>query len=207
MLSTEKIGDFLDRLSAREPTPGGGAAAALHAAQGAALVAMVARYSTGAKYADHADAIARCTERADALTARSLELADEDEAAFASVGAAYGLPRDTDAAKAVRKAAIARATAGAAVPPAEVVAVAREIVALAADLLPIGNRNVITDVAAGAEAARAAATTSRVNIEINLAGVEDPELRSRLETAATDVDALVEAADRVTARVREVIRR
>ena len=43
------IEDFLDRLAARMPAPGGGAVAALHAAQGAALLAMVARYSDGAK--------------------------------------------------------------------------------------------------------------------------------------------------------------
>ena len=46
-VSDEKIGDFLDRLGDRVPVPGGGAAAALQAAQGAALLAMVARYTTG----------------------------------------------------------------------------------------------------------------------------------------------------------------
>ena len=43
----EKIGDFLARLADRVPAPGGGATAALHAAQGAALLGMVARYSSG----------------------------------------------------------------------------------------------------------------------------------------------------------------
>ena len=46
-ISDEKIGDFLARLAARVPVPGGGAAAALHAAEGAALLGMVARYTTG----------------------------------------------------------------------------------------------------------------------------------------------------------------
>jgi len=40
----EKISDFLARLADRVPAPGGGAAAALHAAQAAALLGMVARY-------------------------------------------------------------------------------------------------------------------------------------------------------------------
>ncbi|WP_411142455.1 cyclodeaminase/cyclohydrolase family protein [Streptomyces sp. x-80] len=47
----EKISDFLARLADRLPAPGGGASAALHAAQAAALLGMVARYSTGEKYA------------------------------------------------------------------------------------------------------------------------------------------------------------
>lgn len=47
VLSTENIADDLERTASREPARGGGAAA-LHAAQGAqgaALIAMVARYS------------------------------------------------------------------------------------------------------------------------------------------------------------------
>ena len=39
----EKISDFLARLADRVPAPGGGTAAALHAAQAAALLGMVAR--------------------------------------------------------------------------------------------------------------------------------------------------------------------
>ena len=46
----QTITAFLDQLAARVPAPGGGATAALHAAQSAALLAMVARYSDGAKY-------------------------------------------------------------------------------------------------------------------------------------------------------------
>ena len=207
MLSTEKIGDYLARLSAKEPTPGGGAAAALHAAQGAALIAMVARYSTGEKYAEHADEIARITESADELVARSLECADADETAFGAMGDSYGLPRGTDEEKAARKGAISDAAAGAARPPMRVIAIARKIVDLAGELIPIGNRNLITDLAAAADAARAAAGTSRVNIEINRPSVKDSDMALRLSRSADDVDAVQTDADRVTEQVREVIRR
>ncbi|WP_067598107.1 cyclodeaminase/cyclohydrolase family protein [Nocardiopsis listeri] len=207
MLSTEKIGDYLARLSAKEPTPGGGAAAALHAAQGAALIAMVARYSTGEKYAEHADEIARITESADELVARSLECADADETAFGAMGDAYGLPRGTDEENAARKEAISDAAAGAARPPMRVIAIARKIVDLAGELIPIGNRNLITDLAAAADAARAAAGTSRVNIEINRPSVKDSDMALRLSRSADDVDAVQTDADRVTEQVREVIRR
>lgn len=207
MLSTEKIGDYLARLSAREPPPGGGAAAALHAAQGAALIAMVARYSTGEKYAEHSDEIARITESADELVARSLECADADETAFGAMGDAYGLPRGTDEEKAARKGAISDAAAGAARPPMRVIAIARKIVDLAGELIPIGNRNLITDLAAAADAARAAAGTSRVNIEINRPSVKDSGIALRLSRSADDVDAVQTDADRVTEQVREVIRR
>ena len=60
-MRTDTIETFLAQLAARVPAPGGGATAALHAAQAAALVAMVARYSDSAKFADHAGAIATIT--------------------------------------------------------------------------------------------------------------------------------------------------
>lgn len=201
-IQDQTVGGYLDRLAARLPAPGGGAAAALHAAQGAALLAMVARYSTGEKYAAHAPAIERITAESDALRSTALDLAAADAAAFSAVTDAYALPRATDEEKSARSAAIAAALKGAARPPADVVGVARGIVTLAEELLPLGNRNVVTDVAAATEAARAAATTARVNVEINLAGIKDPTTRADLTTAIADVDEIATRAAAVTDTVR-----
>uniref|UniRef100_UPI0024582BAF cyclodeaminase/cyclohydrolase family protein n=1 Tax=Nocardia farcinica TaxID=37329 RepID=UPI0024582BAF len=77
------------------PPPGGAPGAPLHAAQGAALVAMVARYTTRAKDAEHRPVIDRIIEAADAARARSLALAEADAAAFTAVGDAYKLPKGT----------------------------------------------------------------------------------------------------------------
>lgn len=204
-LCDETVSRFLERLAARVPAPGGGAAAALHAAQAAALLAMVARYSTGEKYAAHADVIARVTAVSDELRAAALQLAEDDANAFTAVTDAYALPRSTPEEKATRSAAITRALAGAAKPPAEVVSVAVRLVRLAEELLPVGNRNVITDIAAAAEATRAAATTARVNIEVNLGGVQNPVARGELTEALGRVDALCERTDQLTAAVRKEI--
>ncbi|GII53753.1 methenyltetrahydrofolate cyclohydrolase [Planotetraspora thailandica] len=201
----EKISDFLHRLADRVPAPGGGASAALHAAQAAALLGMVARYSTGAAYAAHERDIATIIAETDTLRAAALRLAEDDAAAFTAVTDAYKLPKDTDEAKAARSAAIAEALVGAARPPAEVIAVAQAAIGFAERLLPIGNRNVVTDVAAAAEAARAAATTARVNIEINLGGVRDDAFRAELTAEAAKVDDLAARAEQVTAAVRAEI--
>ncbi|MFJ2031458.1 cyclodeaminase/cyclohydrolase family protein [Streptosporangium sp. NPDC087985] len=203
----EKISDFLARLADRVPAPGGGASAALHAAQAAALLGMVARYSTGEKYAEHRPAIERIIGETDELRSSALRLAEDDAAAFTAVTDAYKLPKDTDAAGAARSAAIATALIGAGKPPAEVIAVARAVVELAEELLPIGNRNVITDIAAATEAARAAATTARVNVEINLGGIKDERARAELAAEAGKVDDIAGRAERVTAAVREEIGR
>ncbi len=201
----ETISGFLERLAARQPAPGGGASAALHAAQGAALLGMVARYTTGAKYAEHHEAIERIITATDELRAAALQLAQDDAAAFGAVAEAYRLPKGTDEEKAARSAAIAAALVGAAWPPSEVIGVAEQVVTAAEGLLPVGNRNVLSDVAAAVEAARAAATTARVNIEVNLGGVTDERARAELAEVAGEVDGIAARADRVTATVREEI--
>lgn len=165
------IGDYLGELAAKVPAPGGGAVAALHAAQGAALVAMVARYTTRAKDAEHRPVIDRIIEAADIARDRALALADADAAAFTAVGAAYKLPRETDDESARRSEAIEEALMEAARVPAAVVDEADGILILATELLPIGNTNVVTDIGAAGAAARAAAVTSQLNIEINLASL------------------------------------
>jgi formiminotetrahydrofolate cyclodeaminase len=201
------VGSFLAQLADRVPAPGGGASAALHAAQAAALVAMVARYSTGEKYAEHATAITRICQRADALRAGALDLAAEDAAAFRVVAAAYQLPRGDDGQKAARSDAIAAATVDAARPPARVLAVAGEIVGLAEELGPIGNRNVISDVAAAAAALRAAAVTAQVNVEVNAAGLADAPTRGSLLATASEADDIARRADDVVRAVRGMVLR
>ena len=108
----ETITAFLDQLAARVPAPGGGATAALHAAQSAALLAMVARYSDAAKY--DADLMSHVITEADGIRNDALTLAERDAAAFGAVAGAYTLPKDTDEEKQARSAAIAEALAEAA---------------------------------------------------------------------------------------------
>ncbi|WP_432009997.1 cyclodeaminase/cyclohydrolase family protein [Streptomyces cucumeris] len=199
------IDDFLTRLAARVPAPGGGAVAALHAAQAAALVGRVARHSTGEGYAGHRDTLAWVATEADRLREDALRLAQADTAAFTAVAEAHELPQDTEEARAARAVGIARALAAAATPPAEVIGVAQVVVELAEELLPVANRTVIGDVAAAAEAARAAATTARVKVEINLGGVRDELVYGELTAAAARVPTLVARAERLTAAVREQI--
>lgn len=206
MIRSETVHEYLTRLASRQPTPGGGAAAALHAAQGAALVAMVARYTTGAKYEQHADFVERIISGAEALIVEALELADSDEQVFQAVLASYRLPSGSDELKAARAAAIENALADAARIPAELITVAGKVVNLAEELFDVANPAVISDIAAAADAARAAATTARVNIDINVVAVKDGPARARL---AAETDGLEEkvvlAADGLVKRVRERI--
>ena len=188
----ETIAEFLERLAARSSAPGGGAAAALGAAHAAALVAMAARFTDDVS----AGAVA---DQADRLRERAVRLADEDQAAFTAVSAAYALPRGTEAERERRTAAVRDALAGASEPPAGVVAVAAEVVALAERLLPTVNATLVADLAAAAEAAHAAASTGRLNVEANLRGRADHPLR----TGMPDVDDVLSRAHDLSESVRK----
>src|ERR1700734_4076324 len=110
----ETITVFLDQLAARVPAPGGGATAALHAAQAAALLAIVARYSTGGE-------MERITAEADELRRDALARADAGGGRWGGVAAGSAPPRGREEERQARSAAIAAGLAGAARPPAEVI--------------------------------------------------------------------------------------
>ena len=201
-MPADTISAFLEKLAARTPAPGGGAAAALQAAQAAALVAMVARYSDGPRSAGHSRLVASVLGEADQLRVECAALISADAAAFGSVAVAYTLPKDTTEQKAVRSAAIAAALIPATGPPAEVIVAAGRLLGLAEALRPIANHSVIGDLVAAVEAIRAAAATGRINIEANLPGITDAAARARYREVAAGVDDLVARADAVTADVR-----
>jgi methenyltetrahydrofolate cyclohydrolase len=203
----QTIDAFLTALSSRTAAPGGGATAALHAAQAAALLAMVARYSDGPKYAGDAEAIGSVLAEADRLRESCTDLITADTAAFGAVAAAYKLPRDSVELAGARSSAIAAALIGAAEPPAAVIAAGARLMELAETLHPIGNRNVITDVAAAAEAIRAAVATARINVEVNLGGITDETARARFAEVIDIVDGLETRAARVSAAVRAEVAR
>ena len=208
MISSETITNYLGRLASRQPTPGGGAAAALHAAQGAALVAMVARYTTGSKYEEHAGTVSRIISEADNLIVEALRLADADEHAFQGVIDAYKLPASSDAEREARATAIRDSLIQAAEPPALLIGLAGSVVQLASEIFDIANPNVISDVAAAADAARAAATTARVNIDINVVAIKDSGARAALAEQTNGIeDKVILAADSLVQRVRERILR
>jgi formiminotetrahydrofolate cyclodeaminase len=199
----ETIGSFLTRLAARSAAPGGGATGALHAAQAAALLAMAARFSDGPRY--DAETVGRVRAAADGLADEAAGLAAADEAAFEKVVTAYRLPKDTPQATAERSGAIADALAGAARPPADLMAASVRLVGLAEELLPVANKNVISDIGAAAAAISAAAVTAAVNIEANLTGITDTALKAELSVVAAQAHGVADRAGRLIVAVREEI--
>jgi formiminotetrahydrofolate cyclodeaminase len=168
------LGELLDRLGSADPSPGGGAAAALAGALGAALVQMTANLSIGRPRLADIEAQARGIEsRAGSLRRQLAELADADSEAFDKVSAAYKLPRHDDAQKAARTEAIQSALHIAAAVPMQTARMCADVLAVAEEAAPILNPAVISDVVVGALLAQAALEGAAINVEINLATMTD----------------------------------
>lgn len=194
------IDTYLDRLGARHPTPAGAAVAALNLAQGAALLEMVARFRL------EPDRAAGVIARAEDVREAALRLAGADAEAVDEVAAAYSLPRSTAAERGRRAAAIADALLAAAGPPAELVAVGTELVGLCERMAEVGSGALLADVAAAADAAAAALSISRTNVEADIAPRRGTAEAERLATALRSVDDLLCRAAKVRDEIRERLR-
>lgn len=190
------IRDLLSSLAARTPTPGGGSIAALNAAMGLALVSMAARFTSGKKYElVEAEATAVANE-CDRLRETATQLIDEDTAAYDVVTAAFGLPKNTDAEKAARTAAIQAGLAGAIAVPARTIEVSMRGLEIAASFATKSNKNLASDVLVGAGCLAAAVEGARANVRINAASMND----------TASAKAFLAAADAAYARAAELHR-
>lgn len=180
------LGAFLERLGAKSPTPGGGAAVCASGALAAGLAQMVVAYSLGKKaLAAHQPAL----ERAGAALGRArglfLELADEDAEAYGLVNELMKLP-ETDGRR--RQELPAAIEASIQVPMAAIAA-CTEVLRLCEDLAPISNRALHSDLAIAAVLAEGAARASVWNVRVNAALLPDHSARAPLvERAAAAVE-------------------
>ena len=109
----ETLDAYLERLASDAAIPGGGSAAALVGALGAALIAMVARITLAIRRTQRCERACERVVAASRRAARGLTAARErDEAAFAEVVAAQALPRATDTEKAARRQALETRSSG-----------------------------------------------------------------------------------------------
>lgn len=186
---------WLSDLASDAPTPGGGGASALTAAASAALISMVCNLSIGRpRYTEHEQLLNGVLRQATQRRELALGLAQADADAFQTVLSAYKLPKTTDDERQDRASAIQAALAGAAEVPLRVAAIAADLIRLAGDIIGRSNPNVLSDVAVAAVLARAALDSAVVNVEVNLAGLDEGEQRSRLAgQLATHASAATEA--------------
>lgn len=204
-LSDLSIREFLDELASPSPAPGGGSAAALAGAIGAALVAMVCRLTIGRKnYLDVSPELESLLPQAESRRLELLSLMEADANAYSRVITAYKLPKDTPEDQTEREKAIQAALKDAADVPFQITRACAEVLALAQPVAAKGNKNAASDAGAAALLAEAGMRAAALNVEINLILIKDGdherELRERL---ATFTQGRSEQKEQIVTTVRE----
>jgi formiminotetrahydrofolate cyclodeaminase len=194
---------FLGELASDSPVPGGGSAAALAGAAGAALCAMAARLTLGReKHRDAWPEMERLRDEARGLGERLCALVDEDAEAYGAVVAARRLPKATDTERASRGAALGDAVLRCARVPLETLSILQRLADCAARAVERTNPSCLTDAGSAAQLIRAGAMAAAYNVRVNLPGVAGAPLRESLrEQAAEALAAVREQTDRVEAIV------
>jgi len=204
MTANSSIQTFLDDLASERPTRGGGGAAAVSGAIGAALVSMVANLTIGKKnYEAVWQDLEAVNAKAEALRVELIRAIDEDVVAFNAVMGAYGLPRATDDEKAKRAAAIQAALKDATLAPLRAVKACFEVIRLSAAAAEKGNLNVISDAGVAVLSANAGLRSAALNVFINAKAIKD---RDFAEKQIAEVNALLAQAAETTEAVYQIVR-
>jgi methenyltetrahydrofolate cyclohydrolase len=205
--SASPIQQYLDDLASSKPAPGGGSAAALVGATGAALGSMVANFTVGKeKFAAVEEPAQAALLAAEKLRGELSALIQADVEAYSKYAAATGLPKASDEEKARRAGAIQTAMKAAAGVPMEVCRKCREVLGVCQDLLEIGNPNLVSDVGCAAELAFAALRAALLNVEVNHAFIKDPEfVAAQQDELMTLLDSAEQVRDFIWAETRSRI--
>jgi formiminotetrahydrofolate cyclodeaminase len=195
-IKDNRIEEFLDALASQAATPGGGGAAAIIGAMGAALVSMVCNLTIGKKkYAEVEADMKDVLVKAEALRQRLTGMIEDDAKAFDAVMGAYGMPKETDADKAARDQAIQEALKLATDVPLACARAAREVIDLAEAASDKGNLNVISDAGVGVLAAYAALRSAALNVWTNARMITD---RTFAEAKLKELNELLAGAEAAT---------
>ena len=195
---------LVERLATSDPVPGGGSAAALAGAMGAALVRMVVELTVGRPTAEgHGEELTEIGVAASGWQSELLNLAELDARAYDAVVRARRLPRDSELHKQARDTQVAAAVREATRAPLATARVANEVLGLAERLAPIGNRNAVSDVGVAALLAVAAIRGAAMNVDINLPSLPADEPLRR--DAADEIGALLVGLDERERAVRGAV--
>jgi methenyltetrahydrofolate cyclohydrolase len=197
------VSTFLDQLASNAPAPGGGGAAALGGAMGAALVSMVCNLTVGKKrFADVEDEMRTMLDRAEALRYELQQLAEADVEAFNRLSAAYKLPRVTESDTAIRRDAIQESLRRATEVPLRAARSAAAILPLCPPVAERGNQAAVSDIGVAALFAHAAVRSALLNVEINLQLLDD---RMYVQRVRAEVERLTDGLDAEAARIQELV--
>ncbi len=177
---------FIEELGSKNSVPGGGGAAAVAGAMGAALAAMVCNLTVGKKkYAHVEEDVQKILKRVDVLKDELLKMADEDAACFEPLANAYKIPKDDPNRDAVMEDALRTACRT----PLKIIRAGDETIDLLGELVDKGSVLALSDVGCGASMCRAAVMSAWISVKINTRDMKDREYAEKLEE---EVDCIID---------------
>ena len=199
---------FLEDLAGSAPAPGGGGAAALVGAAGAALGNMVGSLTIGKKkYAAVEADILILNRRAAALRKRLEGLVQADADAFTPLAAAYKLPKETPEQQAHKAAVLEAALEGACAVPLEIMSACCEGITLAAEYTEKGSVMAVSDAGCAALFCKAALQAAGLNVSINTRLMADNARAAALNAQADAMLAeFVPQADQIYEKLTHSLR-
>ena len=204
-LVDKTISGFTELLASSEPAPGGGSAAALKGALAASLVEMVTGLTIGKKkYAEHEKLMIQIAAEAAKLRVQFSDIIDRDTEAFNGVSAVFAMPKESDAEKSARSAAMQEALKACTLTPLKMMQCALATLELAEKMLGKSNVTAASDLGVAALGAKAAAQGAWLNILINIGGIKDEAFTSKYRGEGEAILAKVlPLADKIYADVLE----
>lgn len=199
---------FLEDLAGSAPAPGGGGAAALVGAAGAALGNMVGSLTVGKKkYAAVEADILVLNRRAAALRKRLEGLVQADADAFTPLAAAYKLPKETPEQQAHKAAVLEASLEGACAVPLEIMSACCEGITLAAEYAEKGSVMAVSDAGCAALFCKAALQAAGLNVSINTQLMADTAHAAALNAQADAMLAeFVPQADQIYEKLTHSLR-
>ena len=200
-LAELKTAEFVDLLASDAPAPGGGSAAALEGALGAALTAMVCSLTVGKKkYADVEAEIVALKAKCDGLQDMFLAQIAADAKGFEPLAKAYGIPKDDPN----RDKILEEATITACQVPIRIMELACEALDAIAVFAEKGSRLAVSDAGCGAVCVKAALQAASLNVFINTKTLKDRKTAEDMNKKCLDMlDKYCAMADQIFNTVKD----
>lgn len=181
------IKDYIEKLSSKEPIPGGGSAAALAGALSSALTAMVFNLTIGKKvyeeYNEEEKALINTTlKKIEDCNIELMDFMDKDGEAFLSLMAAFRLPKESQEDKIKRNDKIQLGYENALKVPLNLAKKCIELYEYVLVASKYGNKNVISDAGVAAILLQGAVESAILNVKINLSGIRDEDYKENIES-------------------------
>ena len=193
---------FLEALSSRAPTPGGGAAAGYCGALATSLCSMVANITAGnKKYEDVKGDMERLAAEAEKHTHSLYGFINEDMKVFAPVSEAYSIPKDNPE----RDEILERALMLACEPPMQVMLEVNEVLLMCEELAEKGSKMLLSDVACAAAIARATLQCAFANVKVNTRLLKNREMAEKFDCEALEL--ITQGVDRAEAVYHDVMKK